>query len=87
MGRKGQEGSTAWAELLAAWMALAWGRSVYLELIFSWFLLLSALDKTRSDVCAVCLKFKVTLYPAQHNEILKEWGITKELGGFEPLKK
>lgn len=32
-------------------------------------------------------KVKVTLYSAQHNEILKERGITKELGGFEPLKE
>lgn len=32
-------------------------------------------------------KVKVTLYSAQHNEILKEQGTTKELGGFEPLKE
>lgn len=87
MCRKGQEGSTAWSELLTAWMALAWGRSVFLQLIFSQFLLLSTLNKTCSGVCVVCLRFKVTLYSAQHNEILKEWSITKELGGFEPLKE
>lgn len=81
MGRKGQEGSTAWAELLTAWMALAWDRSLYLQLIFSQFLLLSTLNKTCSGVCVVCLRFKVTLYSAQHNEILKE------LGDFELLKK
>lgn len=68
MGRKGQEGSTAWAELLTAWMALAWGRSVFLQLIFSQFLPLSALNRTCSGVCVVCLRFKVTLYSAQHNE-------------------
>lgn len=86
MGRKGQEGSTAWAELFTAWMALAWGRSVYLQLVFSQFLL-STPDKTRSGVCVVCPRFKVTLYSAQHNEILKEKGITKDLGAFEPLKE
>lgn len=87
MGRKGQEGSTAGAEQLAAWTAMGWGRSGYLELILSQFIFLSALDETCAGVCAVCLMFKVTLYSAQHNKTLKEWGITKETGGFEPLKE
>ena len=87
MGGKGQEGSAAWAELLTAWTAMGWGRSVYLELIFSQFIFLSALDKTCTGVCVVCLSSKVTLYSAQHNKTLKEWGITKEPGGFEPLKE
>lgn len=53
MGRKGQEGSTACAELLAAGTAMGWGRSVYLELVFSQFIFLSALDRTRAGVCVV----------------------------------
>lgn len=87
MGRKGLGGRTAWAELLTAWTAMGWGRSVYLELIFSQFIFLSALDKTCPGVCVVYLRFKVTLYSAQHNKTLKEWGITKETGGFEHLKE
>lgn len=79
MGRKGQESRTAWSELLTAWTAMGWGRSVYWS-FFSQFIFLCAIDKTRAGVCVVCLRFKVTLYSAQHNKTLKEWGITKELG-------
>lgn len=87
MGRKGQEGSTAWAELFTARRAKGWGRSAYLELYCSQFILLSALNKTCSGVCTVCHRFKVTLHPAQHNKTLKEPGITKEPDGFEPLRE
>lgn len=66
---------------------MGWGRSVYLELIFSQFIFLSALGKTCTGACVVCLRVKVTLYSAQHNKILKEWEITKEPGGFEPLRE
>lgn len=62
---------------------MGWGRSVYLELLFSQFILLSALAGVR----VVCLRFKVTLYSAQHNKTLKEEYITKETRGFEPFKE
>lgn len=46
---------------------------------------LSLLLTKHAQVYVWCAK--VTLYSAQHNEILKERGITKELGCFEPLKE